>query len=72
MVRLCKEAIATEQWASETQDECVGCELGAVTAFFATGKITCIVYSDYPPPPPTICIIDKKKYPKLSLCPARI
>lgn len=39
MVRLCKEAMATEQWANETQDECIGCELGAVTAFFATGKL---------------------------------
>lgn len=39
MVRLCKESIATEHWASETEDECVGCELGAVTAFFATGTI---------------------------------
>ncbi|RVE51510.1 hypothetical protein evm_003911 [Chilo suppressalis] len=36
MARLCKEAVATSEWADEHQDfDCMGCVLGAVTAFYA-------------------------------------
>ncbi|XP_060804443.1 voltage-dependent calcium channel subunit alpha-2/delta-3 isoform X2 [Amyelois transitella] len=41
MARLCKEAVATAKWADEHEDpdsgrDCSNCELGSVTAFFAS------------------------------------
>lgn len=44
MAHLCKEVIATDKWARErerpgTEHDCSTCEMGSITAFFATGIV---------------------------------